>query len=247
MGDSDIDRLHPFPSTHWSLVGRAGSGDRVERGEALSALLRRYMPALRSHLVVGKRVPDHRADDLLQGYLLSKVLEKELLSRADRKKGRFRTYLLTTLDRYTIDEVRRERSAKRSPDQTPLLVDEIDPAAADAPLSEAFDLGWAEQIMAESGRRMEAHCQGIGRNDIWGIFEARLFGPMLRGGEPLAYERLIEQFTLASPADAFNLLNSAKRMFLRTVRGVIAEYEKDEDEIDAEMNDLRKILSRRRA
>jgi len=55
---------------------------------------------------------------------------------------------------------------------------------------------------------------------------------MLRGGEPLAYERLIEQFTLASPATRLTS-ELGQAMFLRTVRGS-SRYEKDEDEIDAE-------------
>jgi len=48
--------------------------------------------------------PDHRADDLLQGYLLSKVLEKELLSGRTGRRALPHVFL-TTLDRYTIDEV----------------------------------------------------------------------------------------------------------------------------------------------
>jgi RNA polymerase sigma-70 factor (ECF subfamily) len=246
MESDGDDALRPFPTTHWSLVGRAaGDKDDAERREALGVLLQRYLPALRSHLVVRKRIPESRADDLLQGFLLSKVLQSELLCRADRERGRFRTYLLTALNRHTIDVVRQERAAKRAPDQTPILVEDVDPPSADGDAAtDAFDRDWARQTMTEAARRMQEHCQRIDRPDIWGIFRARLLTPMLNGADPMPYDRLIEQFAIPSPAEAFNLLNSAKRMFLRTLRGVIAEYERDDEQIDAEMSDLRRILSK---
>jgi hypothetical protein len=43
---------------------------------------------------------------------------------------------------------------------------------------------------------------------------------------------------------AANALVTAKRMFTRILRGVIGEYESDEEEIDSEIDDLHKILAR---
>src|SRR5882762_2956273 len=71
-----------FPSTQWSLVGRAGHITGTRRREALGTLLRRYMPALRAHLVLAKRIsPDH-ADDLVQGFVTDKMIEQNLLGKA---------------------------------------------------------------------------------------------------------------------------------------------------------------------
>ena len=72
------------------------------RREALGVLLRRYVPALRAHLVVQKRVPRDAAADLIQGFVCDKVVEQGLLAGADRCKGKFRSFLRTALDRAGI-------------------------------------------------------------------------------------------------------------------------------------------------
>src|SRR3954447_1971434 len=109
-----------FPSTQWSLVGRAGHITSEQRRDALGVLLHRYMPALRTHLVVAKRLsPDH-ADDLLQGFVTDKIIEQNLLAKAQEARGRFRSFLLAALQHYAIAQFRHESARKRSP-LSPLL------------------------------------------------------------------------------------------------------------------------------
>src|SRR5579859_3116253 len=98
-----------FPTTHWSLVARAGDGDAKTREEALADLLHEYLVPLKAHLVRTRRLEASRADDLLQSFLADKVLEQDLIGRADRKKGKFRTFLLHALDGFVTDCLRRER------------------------------------------------------------------------------------------------------------------------------------------
>src|SRR5947208_800763 len=109
-----IENDAAFPVTAWSLVARAASATPEERSAALEALLRRYLPALRVRLVVDKRIENHKAEDLLQEFVTHKILEQDLIALADRAKGRFRTFVLTALDRYLIDQSRFELAAKRS-------------------------------------------------------------------------------------------------------------------------------------
>ena len=73
-----------FPATHWSLVRRAGSAG--DESQALDELLRIYLPALKAHLVGRKRIAPDRAEDLLQGFILSKVLPEAqaVVDRAER-------------------------------------------------------------------------------------------------------------------------------------------------------------------
>ena len=46
----------------------------------------------------------------------------------------------------------------------------------------------------------------------------------------------------SSPLQLSNLLVTGKRMFLRTLRGVIAEYARDEDEVEEELRELKRVL-----
>src|SRR5687768_2580796 len=100
MFGRDVVTAVGFPSTHWSLVGSAAQINREKRREALGTLLHRYMPALRAHLVLARRLPADYADDLLQGFVADKVIEQNLLGNADRTKGRFRSFLLAAVKHY---------------------------------------------------------------------------------------------------------------------------------------------------
>src|SRR5881394_3079150 len=105
-----------FPTTRWSLVARACGGgggdggdglavDHEVRREALATILHRYLPALRAHLLAKSIAPD-RADDLLQAFVADKVIERNLLARADRARGRFRGFLAAALNNYCANQLR---------------------------------------------------------------------------------------------------------------------------------------------
>jgi DNA-directed RNA polymerase specialized sigma24 family protein len=232
-----------FPTTHWTLVGRAGRGDGEEKRKALSQLLQRYMPALRAHLIYLKHIQAERADDLLQDFLLNKIIEREILRQADPARGRFRSFLLTSLNRFIISEYRRDHTRKRSADQGVPIDENLDAGAKNHSPRNAFDVAWARQLLDQTIVRMEQFCRQSGRMDLWGVFEGRLLGPLLKDAEAMPYEQLVQQFGFGSPEQASNALVTARRMFVRLLRETISEYELDSAGIDAEIADLRRILS----
>ena len=81
-----------------------------------------------------------------------------------------------------------------------------------------------------------------GRADVWGVFQCRLLDPSLQGTAPVDYEELVARFGLQSPSQASNVLVTAKRTFARALRSVVGEYALGDDEIDAEIRELREIL-----
>ena len=83
----------------------------------LNDLLQRYLPALRAHLVYGKRLQPDVADDLLQSFVADKVVEQGLVASADREKGKFRTFLLAALSRYHVSQIRKAKAQKRAPNE----------------------------------------------------------------------------------------------------------------------------------
>jgi hypothetical protein len=76
------------------------------------------------------------------------------------------------------------------------------------------------------------------------LFEARVLWPALHGSPPVAYGDLVERMKLTSPAQASNLLVTAKRMFAHCLRQIVSEYEFDDALIDQEIADLKRALSR---
>jgi RNA polymerase sigma-70 factor (ECF subfamily) len=231
-----------FPTTHWSLVAIAGQGSNEAKRYALAELIKRYLPALKSHLVYRKRMRPEDAEDLLQGFLSNKVIEQGLIERADRQKGKFRTFLLTALDRFATDQIRHDAAKKRCPEELSSLQE--DPGLIAPGLApEVFDVAWARQLLNHAVQRMQQHCKASKRLDIWCIFEARILGPTRDGVEEEPYGSLAKRLGFVSPSQASNALITAKRTFARILRSLIGEYEKSEEHIEAELRDLREILS----
>jgi DNA-directed RNA polymerase specialized sigma24 family protein len=236
--------LHAFPATQWSLIERARQIDGTAGREALSLLLRRYLPALRAHLITGKRLPASQTEDVLQGFVADKIIEQNLLEHASKGRGKFRSFLLVTLDHYAISQHRNESAAKRSPElgvaelheNATHLTGGHDPA-------EQFNIAWARELIAEALRRMEAECIASQRDDLWKIFKGRVLQPAFEGQAPMEYAELVQELGLAAPLEACQLLTTAKRMFARNLRAVAAEYAGADGDAEAEVDDLRNILS----
>jgi DNA-directed RNA polymerase specialized sigma24 family protein len=234
-----------FPTTHWSLVDRAGQDVAEAKRQALGELLVRYLPALRAHLVYGKQQSPEDADDLLQEFVAGKILEKNLIAHADAQLGKFRTFLLTALDRFLIDRFREQAAKKRSPVSggQQILGDQADLLKADQP-RDAFDVAWARNVLSETIRLMQGECEASDRMDVWGVFECRLLNPLLHSTEPVEYESMVERFGFQSPSQASNVLITAKRMFARLMRSVVGEYALGDEEIESEIRDLMDVLAK---
>jgi DNA-directed RNA polymerase specialized sigma24 family protein len=233
-----------FPATQWSLVDRARQTDEGARHEALADFLRRYLPALRTHLISERRMDGERADDLLQGFVADKIIEQGLLDHAQEGRGKFRSFLLVTLNNYVISQHRSESAAKRLPiSGIADLGDVAQQIAGGHDPAQSFNVAWAREMIAEAMRRMQAECTQSSRPDLWTIFQGRVVRPAFEGEEPVGYERLVSDLGLAAPLEACRLLTTAKRMFSRNLRAVASEYAGTQGDTDGEIDDLRQILT----
>jgi RNA polymerase sigma-70 factor (ECF subfamily) len=100
-----------FPTTRWTLVVAAGHPGRKEAGAALASLCENYWYPLYAYLRRRGYSPD-QAQDLTQEFFV-RVLEGRYLDRADPDKGRFRSFILTSLKFFVADEADRHRARKR--------------------------------------------------------------------------------------------------------------------------------------
>jgi RNA polymerase sigma-70 factor (ECF subfamily) len=241
---TDDSRKSSFPTTQWSLVQRACQTDAVGRREGLAVLLQQYLPALRAYLVAGKHISPERADDLVQGFVADKIIEQHLLDHAQQGKGKFRSFLMATLNNYVISQHRVDAAAKRSPAEGFAVLDEhaVRLEGGDDP-AEQFNTAWARQLIAEALRRMQAECTQSNRADLWTIFQGRVLRPAFEGQPAADYTDLVRQLGLGSPLEACRLLTTAKRMFSRNLRSAASEYAGAEGDTDDEIEDLRKTLA----
>ena len=89
----------------------AGAPQQTEAKSALVSLCENYWYPLYAYLR-RRGYPADQAQDLTQEFFV-RVLEGRYLDRADREKGRFRSFLLTSLKFFVADEEDRRRACKR--------------------------------------------------------------------------------------------------------------------------------------
>jgi len=246
MAQEKQDDTSPgFPPTHWTLVARAREEQTALGLAALDELLRAYGPVLQRYLVHIMRLRPEQAQDLVQEFVARRVLEKRLMDRADRSRGRFRSFLLKSFLNFVNSERRKERAAKRGPPASQRVdLDEHAGEIADPRQGrKAFDALWARQALGAALDRMRQECADKKRMDLWIIFEQRILNPIFSDDPPRAYEDIVADLGLQSPLQASNLLITAKRTFRRSLEAVVRKTVADEEEMTAEIAALKRALA----
>src|ERR1051325_2027095 len=110
-----------FTTTHWSVVPPAGEADPPQANEALERLCRTYWYPLYVYVRRQGNSPED-AQDLTQNFF-SRLLEKDYFAKADRDRGKFRTFLLGSLKNFLVNEWKRAGRLKRGGDLTFLSID----------------------------------------------------------------------------------------------------------------------------
>lgn len=222
------------------MLARAGRhGDRVE----IDAVVRRYLPPMRVYLTMTRRVDPETADELLQEFIASRVIEQEMLARADRERGRFRNLLLASLNRFLIDAARRRSAQKRGGGRVTSLdtLVEADLAGRSDDPTRRFETELARQIIRETLRRVEAWCASTGQTTAWELFRLQVIEPTLEGSDRIGYGELVGRLGIESPVQAASLLQTAKRIFKRHLRMVLGEHGFAPED-DADLGELIEML-----
>jgi hypothetical protein len=109
-----------FATTHWSTVLTAGDDASPDSREALEKLCRTYWFPLYA-FVRRKGYSVEDAEDLVQDFF-STFLHKGYVGRADPARGRFRTFLLTSMQNLLHNAQDRLVALKRWGRSTPALL-----------------------------------------------------------------------------------------------------------------------------
>lgn len=228
-----------LPATRWSIVAKACADQTQVRLAALDQLLALYVPTLVAHIVGYFRLDQSTAEDIVQSFVAESVLEKQLFRRAHKERGKLRSLLLKSLSNHTISWIRSRNALKRSPEMAELSLNEYPDAVAVPPeLDAMFAVSWTQQIVKQTLERMRDQCIVAQRMDVWKLFNARLVGPLLDNQPEANYEHLVLSLGLQSPSQAFNLLNTGKRMFRRIMLEIVTDTVVDPQDAPSELTDL---------
>lgn len=144
--------VRQFLTTRWSVVLRAGNSGSSESGAALEKLCHAYWYPLYTYVRRQGRAP-HEAQDLTQEFF-SRLLESNGLDAVHPSKGRFRSFLIASLNHFLANEWKHSQRQKRGGGHTHFSLDEAmaegryqhEPAGNFTP-EKAFERRWAEALL----------------------------------------------------------------------------------------------------
>lgn len=233
-----------FPTTRWSVLAQATLNGETAAGEALTEFYGRYRVPLQRVLRL-RGVPEADVDDLTHDFVLH-LLRTSSLRRADRERGRFRSYLLGALLHFLADARDRRFAQKRGAGAAHVSLEERAEADEPAPISvlsgppelvQEFERSWAVAILNDSLAHLRAEFIRESSDGQFGVLQRFLPGAR----EPMSYETaaaLLGRPLATVKSDILRL----RRRLRELVRATLAETVAAPHEVDAEMRHLQTVL-----
>ncbi len=238
----------PFLTTHWSVVIAAGKETATNHADALEELCRTYWPPLYSFLRRDGRSPDQAAD-LTQGFF-EQMLERGAIGLADPLRGRFRTFLLTSLRRFALDQHRLQSAKKRGGGRELLILNtgalnEEEAQLAVVPVEHEtpetlFVRRWAAALLELALQRTRQDYQKLGQERLYDALKGSIWG----AGESETSDTIAARLGLTSGA-VRTATTRLRERFRTRLRGCVAETLSPDAsalEIDAELRELTAAL-----
>ena len=233
-----------FQTTHWTVILQAGQADADEAArKALATFSEAYWPPLYT-FIRRRGYPPADAQDIVQGFFVH-LFEQNTLSRADQEKGRLRSFLLGSLQKYLLKQRERMRSIKRGGNQQLVSFDlhlpETEAAMqATAHLSEVscYDLAWASTIAKRSWQLLRETLVAEGKAQ-W-LDELKPFVAGV-GAVPPNQEEVAARFGVPV-ATLRRWLSRLRQRYRELLRAEVASTVSDPADVDEELHYLHRIL-----
>jgi len=244
MNTLEIVREPIFATTHWSVVVQAGRPDSPEAARALAELCGVYWYPLYAYVRrQGFDVP--AAQDLTQDFF-AKLLEKNYVGIADRKRGKFRWFLLTAFKCFLANEWDRARAQKRGGGARALSFDEMtaeeryrhEPADV-LTADQIYDRRWALDLLDRARRRLREEYEVAGKAERLTHLEPFLSGET----SPNHYAQAALQLGL-SEAAVRQEAHRFKKRFGQLLREEVARTVAQPDEVAEELRYLIDVVCR---
>ena len=184
------------------------------------------------------------AQDLTQAFFVH-LLEYKTLTRADRQKGRLRTFLLGSLQNFLANEYDRAQALKRGGGKQILSLDDnfleaeasiVSASPADA--TSSYDRTWASNLVKRAWQRLYHSFAADGKAN-W--IEA--MRPFIAGGSgtPTSHDEVAAQLGVPVATFRTSLMRSRQR-YREILREEVAQTVSDAADVDEELQYLYRIL-----
>jgi RNA polymerase sigma factor (sigma-70 family) len=239
----EVSNGHAFTTTHWSVVLAARHSGSAEADRALERLCRTYWYPLYA-FVRRRGYQGHDAQDLTQEFF-ARLLSKKNLDTLDRSKGKFRSFLLASLENFLANEWRNAHAQKRGGNAVFLFLDDGSPeeqylqtCAGHMSPEKVFEQQWALALLEQVLTRLRAEFVAAGKGAFFEELKIFLTGEK----RTVSYTELA--LKLNSTEAALKMAVSRMRQrYAQLLRAEIAETVTGPESVEEELRALFAALS----
>jgi len=248
---ADSDSPHPaglecqsvFATTHWSVVLAAREPDSALALEALEKLCRIYWYPIYAYLR-RRGCGEQDAQDLTQGFF-AQLLERRSIQGVEREKGKFRSFLLASLNYYMADERDRANAQMRGSGREIFSLDvqeaeqryRLEPADERSP-DRLFERRWAMALLDQVLARLGQEFADAGKREL---FE-RLQAFLVEGTGDKTFAEVAQEVDMTEEA-VKKAAQRMRRRYHQLFREEIAQTVASPAEVDEELRHLCAVLS----
>jgi len=233
-----------FVTTHWSMVLSAGENDGTRSQNALAQLCQTYWYPLYAY-ARGRGHSREDAQDLTQEFF-ARLLAHDWVGKADRAKGRFRSFLLTAMKRFMADEWDKARAQKRGGGARllPLPFDAAETRWSREPADqltpeESFERRWVMTLLEEVLKRLRREYEEEGNAGLFSEINPCLVGERAS----LPYAELARKLG-SSESGVKSAVHRLRRRYRKLLRDEIAQTVAGPEEVDEELRHLFAVLGK---
>ena len=239
-----LSRPEVFATTRWSVVVTAANAEAITHAQkALAELCQVYWYPLYAYVRRRGHAPAD-AEDLTQAFFV-RLLGQQMLAAAQRERGKFRSFLLASLNHFLADEWDKAGAQKRGARRIVSLDAQTaesryfaEPHDALAP-DKLFERQWALRLLEEVLRLLQAEYAAAGQA---ALFEHLRFG--LTGDKSaLPYAELATQLGMTEGAVKV-AVHRLRQRYRARLREEIAHTVAGPDEVEEELRFLFRALAR---
>ena len=227
-----------FATTQWSVVLAAGAASGEDARDALTQLCESYWYPLYAY-VRRRGYAAADAQDLTQAFF-ARLLEKQSLQVVDPQRGRFRSFLLASMDHFLANERDRAQARKRGGGRAQLSLDfvagesrvNLEPAHNLTP-EHLFLRQWAMTLLEVVVDRLEKEFQAAGKARQFELLRDSLTGDQQRP----AYEKLSADLAM-TPEAVRQAVHRMRKRYRALLRDEVARTVGPRSDVDEEISNL---------
>lgn len=231
-----------FATTRWSLILAAHTA-RPDASTALATLCEQYWGPVHAFIRRSGRSDDD-ARDLAQAFF-AMALEKDYFSQARRDRGRFRTFLLTSVRHFLANEHDARTALKRGGGAVHVPLDANDdehphvpePGVTTTPEA-IYERQWAERVFDLARARVREAAADTPRSSL-----VERLHPLLAGDDQPPYATLSAELGMSEGALRV-AVHRLRRQFARALHDVIADTVATPEDVEDELRYLQRVLAR---